>query len=207
MANSKTFRLQHRDYHRVGNDISSDETNKKEGKDVPLGVILRRITTATQRRSEHRPAGMLSNEVRGTLYYKGTGDKRLVSTCKVTTGEYPFYHPWFWSVPSVEDILKVFSFSEEKHIQKLALIQSTAGTVMSEPESATKITNRTAFKTKKKLIQSGAIDSNSMELTVEPTMPREVTPSLREAYPQWVNQQMASRITGLSGTILLEDKA
>jgi ribosomal protein L7/L12 len=139
MANAKTFRLQHRDYHRVSNDIGDDSTNKKEDKDVPVGVILRRLSTSSPRRNEHRPAGMLSNEVRGTLYYKGTGDKRLVSTCKVSTGEYSFYHPWFWDVPSVEDILKVFSFSEEKHIQKLALIQSTAGTVMSEPESATKI--------------------------------------------------------------------
>jgi hypothetical protein len=186
MANAKTFRLQHKDYHRVGNDISNDENNKKLDKDVPLGVILRRLTTASSRRSEHRPAGMLSNEVRGTLFYMGDQDTGLVSTCKVSNGKYSFEHPWFWSVPSVEDILKVFSFSEEKHIQRLALIKSTAGTVMSELGSATKIEPKKEEQSKKQPMDIGL-----------PTQ-------LGKGYAQYVNLLQTPSISRLT---MLEDKA
>jgi hypothetical protein len=184
MANSKTFRLQHRDYHRVGNDIGNDDDNKRDGTNIPSGVILRRLTTALLRRSEHRPAGMLSNEVRGTLYYKEVGEARLQSTCKVSNSSYTFDHPWFWSVPSVEDILKVFSFSEEKHIQKLALIQSTAGTVMSEPESVKK--------------------EEKAELTAKPVMAIQLATQLGKSYPQWVNGSVDRNFSDLT---MLEDKA
>jgi hypothetical protein len=129
---------------------------------------------------------MISNEVRGTLYYMGDKETGLVSTCKVSKGKYSFEHPWFWGVPSVEDILKVFSFSEEKHIQKLALIQSTAGTVMSEPESVKK-EEKAVKKTYKKEPMSVVAVSN-----------------LGSDYRRWVNIQMNPSISGLRA---LEDKA
>ncbi len=182
MAKAKPFRLQHRDYHRISNDISNDNDNKRDGKNIPVGVILRRLSTGSIGRNEHRPAGMLSNEVRGTLYYKASGEARLQSTCKVSKGSYTFDHPWFWSVPSVEDILKVFSFSEEKHIQKLALIKSTAGTVMSEPESATKIEAKAE----------------------EPTMDIQLASQLGKNYSRWVNANTNPAINRLT---MLEDKS
>lgn len=132
MAKAKPFRLQHKAYFYIQPDICNDSTNRMKTEDVPVGVILKRITSAPCNEDNYRPTGRLYNEVRGTLYYRNPNKAKMVSICKVSNDTYPFYHPYYWDVPSVEHILKTFAFAEQKHINNLLAIIN--GTVMSEPE-------------------------------------------------------------------------
>jgi len=110
MGQAEPFRLQQKRYHHVSNDIRADSENYTS--DIPTGVILRRLSTASLNRDEHRPMGKLTNEVRGTLFLKGENEK-LLNICVGTIVSYDFQHPWFWEVPTVDQILKVFTFCKQ----------------------------------------------------------------------------------------------
>lgn len=120
MAKAEPFRLQHKSYHKVCYDVNKDRDNKKDTRDIPEGIILRRLSSFEpgDYRDSHRPIGKLSNEVRGTLFFK-CNSPTMTNICRGSVNNYDFYHPWYWEVPTVDQILKVFQFAEQKYLDHL----------------------------------------------------------------------------------------
>jgi hypothetical protein len=91
---------------------------------VPSGVILRRLTNVEAGRTRSMGFGKNFNEVTGTLFYKHPDKDHLQSTCKIKTMESKFYHPFYWEVPTPEEIDKVLTFSTQYSKEELLKIMN-----------------------------------------------------------------------------------
>jgi len=174
MGQAEVYRPQHQSYHKIIHEIHRDSDNRTNK--VPDGVILRRLTTFTDfngYRDNHRPLGKISNEVRGTLFYKKTNDGHLHNACKGSMSDVQFYHPWFWEVPTVKEILTVLQFAMNGTIDVL--------------ESKFKIRNSAVAKTIAKVADKCAKkhpkkhkEEPALRITPEPEVLRFSYPTLQQ---------------------------
>lgn len=121
LGQQEPYRLQHQPYHRVSSELNRDSDNRISNSTIPKGVILRRLSQASNGGDSAKPQGKLENEIKGTLFFKTTDG--MENACVGSKKAYDFYHPFYWEVPTVEEILKVFTFCKQGAIDKLNIIK------------------------------------------------------------------------------------
>lgn len=119
MAGCEPYQHSHRSYHHVGNDLQENAHREN----VPSGVILSRLSSIpTFWYCDHwSPIGKKHYQVRGTLFYS-TGDnahKDMKNACVGSEATFKFGHPWYWEVPTREQITKVLSLAKQGTIDTL----------------------------------------------------------------------------------------
>ena len=124
MAQQKEFRLQHRAYTQIKDNVRTDDDNNENSFDkLPEGLLLRRLVGSGLRRmsDHHRPIGRDNVYLRGTLFYSDSdySSKHLSNVCKGDFAGFDFEHPWCWAVPTVEEILIVFKFCKQAVLEEL----------------------------------------------------------------------------------------
>lgn len=121
LAQTETYPLQHQSYNQIRRDVDRDSTNRMATDRVPKGVVLRKIAVTNGESSSETVLvqGRLVNELKGTLFYKGQKDYKLVNGCVGTISEIDFEHPFYWEAPTTEQILKVFGFCKQAMIDEL----------------------------------------------------------------------------------------
>lgn len=124
LGQQENYRFQHQPYHRVVNELARDSENRKSNSDIPKGIILRRLTSANTGDDSAKPQGKLANEIKGTLFFKDSTS--MENACVGSAKVYDFYHPFYWEVPTVEEILKVFTFCKQGTIDKLTNIKGAS---------------------------------------------------------------------------------
>lgn len=119
MGKADTYRLQHKEYYSISNDVDRDTDNRKSNSEVPVGVILRALSPKEHDDRPFNPIGRLSNEVRGTLFFKENKNSKLKNICVGDKKEFDFHHPFWWAVPTVDQILTVMSFAKKESLETI----------------------------------------------------------------------------------------
>lgn len=129
LAGQKPWRLQHKSYNKILYEVSNDIDNSKSYGDVPNGLLFRRVVPEIASREGHsRPVGKLALQVKGTLFTKRDRGNRMINICKgsITENRENRFHPYYWDVPTVDQILKVFQFATQSEIDLLVRIHGGA---------------------------------------------------------------------------------